>query len=207
MHYVNMHTRIARRALAPLSERRNFFKFGTHVNTRNRHQTHLIVRFSRDWISGLLCPSHFSLTLFSCTLISDVAPALAQNVAISTVDSGKYVPSPMEVPSWEIWVGFIAGVIPFAIASVEFAKRILIQRRCEACGGRGLVKASNGRFRKCTQCGGLLPWLGWRAFWLSNLSPGNGGFLLQPKGQKTIFYQIPETRKEKTSLNDENQQN
>lgn len=93
-------------------------------------------------------------------------------------------------PSWEIWAGFLAGVIPFFIASVEFGKRILIQRRCQACSGSGLVQ--RGKYlRKCTQCGGLLPWLGWRAFWFSNLNPGNGGPLLQPKGQRDVLYQVP----------------
>jgi len=30
----------------------------------------------------------------------------------------------VEVP-WEIWVGFVAGVIPFVIATIEFSKRIV----------------------------------------------------------------------------------
>ncbi|EFN53615.1 hypothetical protein CHLNCDRAFT_14374, partial [Chlorella variabilis] len=64
---------------------------------------------------------------------------------------------------WEVWVGFVAGVVPFAIASFEFGKRILIQRRCPACRGRGLVQ--RGRYlRKCAECGGMLPWMGWRYF-------------------------------------------
>lgn len=52
-----------------------------------------------------------------------------------------YVPTPYQ-PGWEIWVGFAAGVIPFAIGAVEFGKRIIIQQRCEVCGGKGLVASA-----------------------------------------------------------------
>jgi len=37
----------------------------------------------------------------------------------------------------------------------------------------------------------MLPWLGWRAFWFSNLRPGNGGPLLQPQGQTSVLYKVP----------------
>lgn len=46
----------------------------------------------------------------------------------STVPSG-YVPSPLE-PGWEIWTGFVAGVVPFFIGAYEFGKRIV-----STCGG------------------------------------------------------------------------
>eukprot|EP00983_Pelagomonas_calceolata_P014418 459024-Pelagomonas_calceolata.AAC.3 len=36
----------------------------------------------------------------------------------------KYVPSPIE-PGWEVYAGFLAGIIPFAIGSWEFGKRIV----------------------------------------------------------------------------------
>ena len=86
--------------------------------------------------------------LSSIILWSSVAVAAqAQEVVAAAV---PYTPSPMETPSWEIWVGFVAGVVPFAIATFEFSKRILIQRRCEVCQGRGLVQ--RGRvLRKCSQ--------------------------------------------------------
>lgn len=193
---------IAGQTLVPLPERRNLIKVETNVQPGDNRQTLLIVRWFRK-ANASYCPSRMCQALTICSFtISDAAPALAQNVA--TEITGKYVPSPMEVPSLEVWVGFLAGVIPFAIASVEFSKRIIIQRRCKACGGRGLVQNSNGRFRKCTQCGGLLPWLGWRAFWLSNMSPGNGGPLLQPKGQRTVLYRVPEAYKEEDSSDDNN---
>lgn len=116
--------------------------------------------------------------------------ATEQLVDVAAASSSHYVPSPIIGPSWEIWVGFAAGVIPFIIASVEFGKRIVIQQRCPECQGRGLVQ--KGKYlRKCQNCGGLLPWLGWRAFWFSNFSPGNGGPLLQPKGQTSVLYSVP----------------
>ena len=40
----------------------------------------------------------------------------------------------------------------------------------------------------------MLPWLGWRYFFLSTAAPGNGGPLLQPRGQKSIFYSVPPPR-------------
>jgi len=128
--------------------------------------------------------SRYKILSFVLSLTS-IAPA-----ALATVDIPSYKPSPMEIPSWQIWVGFAAGVVPFAIASIEFGKRIRIQQRCVQCNGQGLVQ--RGRFlRKCNQCGGMLPWLGWKAFWFSNLQPGNGGPLLRPRGQTSVLYRIP----------------
>ena len=37
----------------------------------------------------------------------------------------------------------------------------------------------------------MLPWLGWRYFWTSTAAPGNGGPLQQPRGQTSVFYQVP----------------
>lgn len=39
--------------------------------------------------------------------------------------AGTYVPSDLGAPGWEIWAGFVAGVVPFAIGSWEFGKRIV----------------------------------------------------------------------------------
>ena len=52
---------------------------------------------------------------------------------------------------------------------------------------------SGGRraLRKCPQCGGFLPWLGWKYFFLSTAAPGNGGPLLQPRGQAGVLYKVP----------------
>ena len=49
-----------------------------------------------------------------------------------------------------------AGVIPFIIGAYEFSKRILIQRRCQVCEGRGLVQ--RGRYlRKCQEASAHAP--------------------------------------------------
>lgn len=130
-------------------------------------------------------------------------------------------------------MGAAAGIVPFLIASWEFGKRIVIQRRCPLCKGSGLVPVSSGagtRLRKCRQCGGLLPWLGWRwappalapaaslpallmpllhhprlspshsscpsalersYFLFGTANPGNGGPLLRPRGQTSVFYAVP----------------
>lgn len=52
------------------------------------------------------------------------------------------------------------------------------------------------------QCGGMLPWLGWKAFWFSTFTdPGNGGPLLQPKGQGSrILYKVPAKGTSETSF-------
>ncbi|XP_022716784.1 uncharacterized protein LOC111275617 isoform X2 [Durio zibethinus] len=54
--------------------------------------------------------------------------------------------------TWQIVVGAIAGVTPFVVAGIEFSKRIIAQRRCEECGGSGLVFRNNDYF-KCPECG------------------------------------------------------
>ncbi len=46
------------------------------------------------------------------------------SAAQAAAAAGGYVPSPYE-PGWEVWVGFVAGVVPFAIGSWEFGKRIV----------------------------------------------------------------------------------
>ena len=47
-----------------------------------------------------------------------------------------YVPSPVHI-GWEVWVGAIAGVIPFAIGSYQFIARIVSM--CRACCTANLV--------------------------------------------------------------------
>jgi hypothetical protein len=129
-------------------------------------------------------------------------PAAATATELAASTSVPYTPSPME-PGFEIYVGFVAGVVPFIIASYEFGKRILIQRRCPECRGVGLVQRGKV-LRKCTQCGGMLPWLGWKMFLFSTLRPGNGGPLNQPKGQKSVFYSVPPPLQPPTQKTSEN---
>eukprot|EP00258_Populus_trichocarpa_P020786 XP_024436805.1 uncharacterized protein LOC18103253 isoform X4 [Populus trichocarpa] len=65
--------------------------------------------------------------------------------------------------TWQIIVGAIAGVTPFVVAGIEFSKRIIAQRRCQVCGGSGLVLRDKDYFR-CPGCGGFLPWQTWKRF-------------------------------------------
>ena len=82
-----------------------------------------------------------------CVAVAAWASAGAAQAVEAAGEVARYVPS-AEPLSWEIWAGLVAGVIPFVIASVEFGKRILIQRRCPECAGRGLVQ--RGRYlRRC----------------------------------------------------------
>ena len=63
--------------------------------------------------------------------------------------------------------------------------------RCETCSGIGLVKNSRGTaLLKCSDCGGFFPWLGWKTFFTSTASPGNGGPLRAPKVQTSVFYKV-----------------
>ncbi|XP_057439799.1 uncharacterized protein LOC130731508 [Lotus japonicus] len=73
-------------------------------------------------------------------------------------------PAPAEI-TWQIVVGTIAGVTPFVVAGVEFSKRIMAQRRCEVCGGSGLVLREKEKdYIRCPECGGFLPWQSWKRF-------------------------------------------
>jgi len=92
-------------------------------------------------------------------------------------------------------------------AAYEFGKRILIQRECARCGGSGLIQrtlpagvsvsaeaAGVQQLRKCTSCGGFLPWVSWRYFFTSAATPGNGGPLRAPRGQRSVFYDVAAAR-------------
>ena len=75
------------------------------------------------------------------------------DAAVGAESTSGYVPSPMEV-GWEIYMGAFIGVVPFIVASYEFGKRVVIQRRCEVCRGSGLV-SRKGKLVKCKSCGRL----------------------------------------------------
>lgn len=130
-----------------------------------------------------------------CVRISKIliGVALAESTPLCCwahgVEGGTgYVPSPMD-PGWQVYVGAVIGVIPFIIATYEFGKRVIIQRRCKECGGSGLVLKGK-YYKKCVACGGFLPWLGWNMFFFS--SPGNGSPVMPPMSQKNkIFYSVP----------------
>lgn len=89
-------------------------------------------------------------------------------------------------------MGAAVGTFPFVIATYEFSKRVIIQRRCRVCNGTGLVlKGKSNYYKKCRECGGFLPWLGWRAFFTGSFTGiANGSPVLPPKGQTSVFYSV-----------------
>ena len=92
----------------------------------------------------------------------------------------------------QVYVGAAVGTFPFVIATYEFSKRVIIQRRCRVCNGTGLVlKGKSNYYKKCRECGGFLPWLGWRAFFTGSFTGiANGSPVLPPKGQTSVFYSV-----------------
>lgn len=56
--------------------------------------------------------------------IEDTSAVELAAAGVTSVVPAGYVPSPLE-PGWEIWLGFVAGVVPFLIGSYEFGKRIV----------------------------------------------------------------------------------
>ena len=100
-----------------------------------------------------------------------------------------------DIDSWQLYVGFFAGLAPFIVASYEFGKRILMQRRCAMCRGTGLIRKGLGRSRKCTSCGGFLPWESWERFFDVNTTAkiGNGGRVRVPEEQTSVFYDVEKT--------------
>ena len=98
------------------------------------------------------------------------------------------------IEPWQLYFGFFAGLAPFIIAAYEFGKRILIQRKCALCRGSGLIK--KGEYsRKCTSCGGFLPWESWERFLDVGTTAkiGNGGRVRVPEGQTSVFYDVEKT--------------
>jgi len=106
------------------------------------------------------------------------------DVISSSVD-GLHDYIPPEVGS-EIYIGSVAAMIPIVYATVEFSKRIIIQRGCLVCKGSGLTDTTRlggklAKLRKCWSCGGFIPWLGWQRFFLTSIfDVGNGGVLQRP---------------------------
>ncbi|RZC27390.1 hypothetical protein D0Y65_005483 [Glycine soja] len=53
-----------------------------------------------------------------------------------------------------VCLNFAAGVTPFVVAGIEFSKRIIAQKRCEVCGGSGLVLREKEKdYLRCPECG------------------------------------------------------
>ncbi|KAM3351550.1 hypothetical protein ACQJBY_023489 [Aegilops geniculata] len=91
----------------------------------------------------------------------------APAVRVRAVDGPSAAAAVADLPptevTWQIVVGAVAGVTPFVVAGVEFGKRIIEQKKCEICGGSGLVMKEN-LYVRCQGCGGFLPWQSWRRF-------------------------------------------
>ena len=121
-------------------------------------------------------------------IIKEVEPLLSQ--------SSSFSDSLLEanIEAWQLYFGFFAGIAPFIIAAYEFGKRILIQRKCALCQGSGLIR--KGEYsRKCTACGGFLPWESWERFLDVGTAAkiGNGGRVRVPEGQTSVFYDVEKT--------------
>ncbi|KAI7748005.1 hypothetical protein M8C21_005286 [Ambrosia artemisiifolia] len=82
--------------------------------------------------------------------------------AVDEVSAVTFDPGAPEI-TWQIIVGTIAGVAPFVVAGIEFSKRIVAQKKCNECGGSGLVLIED-EYIRCPGCGGFLPWQSWRRF-------------------------------------------
>ncbi|KAG2591857.1 uncharacterized protein LOC120673607 [Panicum virgatum] len=83
--------------------------------------------------------------------------------AAAAVAAAADAPLPPPQVTWQIVVGAVAGVTPFVVAGIEFSKRIFAQKKCEVCGGSGLVMKKD-YYVRCQGCGGFLPWQSWRRF-------------------------------------------
>uniref|UniRef100_A0A0D9V5Z7 Uncharacterized protein n=1 Tax=Leersia perrieri TaxID=77586 RepID=A0A0D9V5Z7_9ORYZ len=68
-----------------------------------------------------------------------VAPAGRSSTALAVDGPSAAADVPPPEITWQIVVGAVAGVTPFVVAGVEFGKRIVAQKKCEICGGSGLV--------------------------------------------------------------------
>ncbi|XP_076929355.1 uncharacterized protein LOC143593685 [Bidens hawaiensis] len=82
--------------------------------------------------------------------------------AVDDISGVTFVPGDPEI-TWQIVVGSIAGVTPFVVAGIEFSKRIVAQKKCDECGGSGLVLIEK-EYIRCPNCGGFLPWQSWKRF-------------------------------------------
>ena len=147
----------------------------------------LIILIATLWLTAALRPlssRKLQKKQRKASSIDESFDILKDNVPNAPPPS-EYVFVPPEVGP-EIYVGSIIALVPIVWATISFTDRIRIQQKCAICRGSGLVSfTKNGtelkRQRKCYNCGGFLPWLGWKAFWFSTFTDiGNGGTLQQP---------------------------
>ncbi|CAO2182819.1 unnamed protein product, partial [Urochloa humidicola] len=95
--------------------------------------------------------------------VSRVRAVDGASAAAAVAAAADAAPLPPPQVTWQIVVGAVAGVTPFVVAGVEFSKRIVAQKKCQICGGSGLVM-KNDYYVRCQGCGGFLPWQSWRRF-------------------------------------------
>lgn len=168
------------------------------TSSREQGRRKAFERTSSNQRVALFVPTIASISLSTALAspLASLADVTDATVATVTASAERYVPSPMDM-SWQIYVGTAVGIFPFIIATYEFSKRVIIQRRCQVCNGTGLVlKGKSAYYKKCRECGGFLPWLGWRAFFTGSFTGiANGSPVLPPKGQTTVLYKVPEVPK------------
>ncbi|RDX79401.1 hypothetical protein CR513_40177, partial [Mucuna pruriens] len=69
--------------------------------------------------------------------VDDVAPVeITWQIVVGAIENGVLC---RKLGFDILCLNFAAGVTPFVVAGIEFSKRIIAQRRCEVCGGSGLV--------------------------------------------------------------------
>jgi hypothetical protein len=123
-------------------------------------------------------------TLDNLKLYNPLLPYGEKLVPLQEVPA-DYTYSPPEVGA-DIYIGSAVAVMPIVWGAVEFWKRVKTQQECLLCSGSGLVYSTRSggkltRPRKCWSCGGFIPWLGWKMFFLGSFTDmGNGGVLQRP---------------------------
>ncbi|RZB61621.1 hypothetical protein D0Y65_044083 [Glycine soja] len=66
----------------------------------------------------------------------------------------RFIATCMELGFDFVCLYFAAGVTPFVVAGIEFSKIIIAQKRCEVCGGSGLVLREKEKdYLRCPECG------------------------------------------------------
>lgn len=86
--------------------------------------------------AGAAAPALTPAAAAAASLAAAAASAGSAAAEVLTANGQPFVPPAASELGWEIWVGFVAGVIPFLIASYEFGKRIVsgqAKRAVAAC--------------------------------------------------------------------------
>ncbi|ERM99616.1 uncharacterized protein LOC18427651 isoform X2 [Amborella trichopoda] len=122
------------------------------VSTQGLRNSHL------QWRKSLTCSSFLTLRRNGSAFLSNNG----RNSTYVKALAAEFDPVRSEI-TWQILTGTLAGVIPFVVAGIEFSKRIIAQKRCDVCGGSGLVLRDKD-YSRCPGCGGFFPWQSWKRF-------------------------------------------